>query len=188
MSYARGLFLFGPFVVLLLAFLAAPSRAEPLDLTEKRVAALAALPVLRGEAVTEESLSGKAVVVTFWASWCPPCHPEFDNLKQAQATFGDDLVIVAVNIFEEWGRFTGLTRRDAFLARKDPPFVVLAEGERVADFFGDVKRIPTVLVFAPDGRAVMHFIHTEGATKTHASYDEIAAAVEAALGRAAGQS
>lgn len=170
------------FAVLLLALLL-PARAgaEAVQLDGPRVEALAALPVLHGDAVNAEALAGKAVVVAFFASWCPPCHPEFDNLARAQATFGAELAIVAVNIFEVWGQFTGTARRDAFLARKAPPFHVLGDGEAVADLFAGVTRIPTVLVFAPDGRPVEHFIHLEGASKTHLSYEEIAAAVRRAL-------
>ncbi|WP_299397006.1 TlpA disulfide reductase family protein [Pelagibius sp.] len=183
---------FAPFLaVLLLAALyldTGPARAEPVQLDGQRVDALAALPSLRGAAVTSEALAGKAVVVAFWASWCPPCHPEFDNLARLQETYGDAVAIVAVNIFEEFGRFTGTVRRDGFLAKKDPPFHVVAEGEQVAGLFQDVTRIPTVFVFAPDGRPVMHFIHEQGATKTHASYEELRAAVAAALGSAPAES
>ena len=164
-------------------FAAGPAAAETVRLDAARVTALSGLPVLHGEAVTQDALAGKAVVVAFWASWCPPCHPEFDNLAKLQGTYGEELAIVAVNIFEEWGRFTGTTRRDGFLARKDPPFHVVAEGEGVATLFDDVTRIPTVFVFGPGGDPVMHFIHAEGATKTHASYAELAEAVDAALGR-----
>lgn len=175
-----------PFFAALL-FFAASVAAEPRGLDGARVEALSALPVLSGAAVTPEALAGKAVVVAFWASWCPPCHPEFDNLKQAQQTYGDDVAIVAVNIFEEFGRFKGTARRDGFLARKDPPFHVVAEGEQVAALFEDVARIPTVFIFAPDGRPVMHFVHAEGSFKTHASYMEIAAALNTALGKSPGE-
>ena len=171
------------FLVAALVLAVAPVRAEPVHLDDQRVEALAALPSLSGAAVTPEALAGKAVVVAFWASWCPPCHPEFDNLAQLQQTYGGEVAIVAVNIFEEFGRFTGTARRDAFLAKKDPPFHVVAEGEGIAALFDEVTRIPTVFVFAPDGRPVMHFVHAQGATKTHASYAELAEAVDAALGR-----
>jgi hypothetical protein len=58
---------------------------------------------------------------------------------------------------------------------------VVGEGERVAELFGPVTRIPTTIVFGRDGRPAMHFIHLLGADKTHASLDELRAAVAAAL-------
>ncbi len=160
---------------------AGPLQAEAPRLDGERRAALADLPRLHGPPVTEAALAGKVVIVAFFASWCPPCHPEFDNLTKAQRTFGGELAIVAVNIFEVWGAFTGTARRAAFLARKDPPFHVVGDGEAVAGLFAGVTRIPTLLVFAADGAPLLHFVHEEGATKTHASFEEIAAAVRAAL-------
>ena len=52
---------------------------------------------------------------------------------------------------------------------------------RVAELFGPVTRIPTTFVFGRDGRPAMHFIHEQGASKTHASLGELRAAVAAAL-------
>ncbi len=56
--------------------------------------------------------------------------------------------------------------------------MVLSGIEQVAQLFGDVTRIPTLLVFDRNGRPSFHFIHEEGAKKTHAGLSEITAAVE----------
>jgi thiol-disulfide isomerase/thioredoxin len=38
----------------------------------------------------------------FFASWCPPCRTEFENLNTLKAEFATAIEIVAVNIFEAW--------------------------------------------------------------------------------------
>ncbi len=144
--------------------------------------ALAALPALRGAAPKEAELAGRIVIVSFFASWCPPCHPEFDHLKAIHARYAAaGVTIVAVNIFEAYGKDNGGARLGKFLAGKDPAFHVLGDGESVAGIFGGVKRIPTVFVFGRDGQPVLHFIHERGATKTHVGYEELESAVRTAL-------
>ena len=129
-----------------------------------------------------EALEDRIVVLAFFASWCPPCHPEFDHLKAIDARYRDDEVtVVAVNIFEDYIGGGDTARLEAFLVAKAPAFAVLGEGERVAGLFGKVERIPTLFVFGTDGGPVLHFIHARGAKKTHAGYDEIEAAVRGLL-------
>ena len=168
-------------LVLLLLVLLAPARAaaEEIVLDEPRRQALAGLPLLRGEAVTPGDLEGRVVVVAFFASWCPPCGPEFENLKAVHADH--DPVILAVNIFETWTGDNDPGRLARFLERRDPGFPILGDGEAVAALFGQVERIPTVFVFGRDGRPTLHFIHAKGATKTHATREELDAAIRAAL-------
>jgi thiol-disulfide isomerase/thioredoxin len=40
---------------------------------------------------------GKAVVLDFWAGWCPFCVNEMPELQAAQDEYGDDLVMIGVH-------------------------------------------------------------------------------------------
>ena len=146
-------------LVVLLSLFSAPASLkaeETVALDNDRRAALAALPALRGAPLEAAALEGRAVVVTFFASWCPPCHVEFDHLKAVKRHYGDAVEIVAVNIFEEdFGDSRGGKRLEAFLDKKDPPFFLLGEGARVASLFDDVTRIPTLYVFDGQGRQTL---------------------------------
>jgi thiol-disulfide isomerase/thioredoxin len=52
-----------------------------------------------GKVVTLEQLRGKAVLITFWASWCGPCRVELPELERLNAELGDQgFVLLAVNV------------------------------------------------------------------------------------------
>ncbi len=150
------------------AVAASPSLDAPLRDT------LAALPTLRNEKLVSSDLENKVVVVAFFASWCPPCNPEFDHLEAVRKKFAHQPVeVLAVNIFESFAGSGSDARLKAFLDRKNPGFVTIGNGESVSEAFGSVKRIPSVFLFDKNGDLAFNFIHEEGARKTHIEADEL---------------
>jgi cytochrome c biogenesis protein CcmG/thiol:disulfide interchange protein DsbE len=46
-----------------------------------------------GQTVTLSDLSGKVVIINFWASWCPPCREEAAYLEQTWRKYKDQGVV-----------------------------------------------------------------------------------------------
>ena len=51
-----------------------------------------------GNEVPLESFRGRVVVLSVWASWCPPCRAEVPRLNRLAASGGEELVVVGVNV------------------------------------------------------------------------------------------
>ena len=101
---------------------------------------------LQGQVWTPSRLRGKAVVLNFWATWCPPCREEMPSLQTLHELGGGDLVVMGINVREPASR----VRRYLESAGLQFPVVLDPQGE-LAQRFG-VKTYPTTLLIAPDGQ------------------------------------
>ena len=121
----------------------------------------------------------KVIVMSFFASWCPPCRVEFEQLQRLHAAYaGRGLRVVVVNLFEDWGGFSdGGVRLVNYLVRRNPTFPVVKGNQVAAAAFGNVARIPTLFIFGRDGRQATRFVHEQGMAKTHLSMDELRAVI-----------
>ena len=157
--------------------------AEPdVVLSSSLKAKLLSLPNITGETLSAVDLAGKVTVVSFFASWCPPCNAEFDHLAELRTRYGNDLTILSINVFEKYGAFKDRgARLRRFLSRHKPEHAVITGNPSVRDAFGSIERIPTLYVFGRDGRTAFEFVHAQGAAKTNATMAELQAAVDAAL-------
>lgn len=105
--------------------------------------------------LTLSSLRGKAVVLNFWATWCPPCRREMPLLDSVQAEFKDrGLVVVGVNLNEAPQTVAAYIRQVgvSYPTWRDTPVGQSGFDRTSALYarFGGVG-LPTTLFIAPDG-------------------------------------
>ena len=91
---------------------------------------------------------GSALVVHFWASWCPECAEELPWLAEAAARCGGAVRVVPVNV--------GETRTDAedFLARHRLPFPLLRDPDG-REFRRFAHGLPANAIWTRSGRRVL---------------------------------
>ncbi len=160
-------------------------RAEPVNrpvLSQSTLQAIAGLPAVEGaEATSLNDINGKPLLVTFFASWCPPCREEFAHLNELHEKYADtDLRILAINVYEAWDENDAI-RMQKFISTTLPKFPALKGSEEIREMFGGIDRIPTVLGFDQAGNPAYHFVHKRGANKTNATFDELDKAAIALL-------
>ena len=112
---------------------------------------LAALPSfkltdLAGHPLTSEQLVGRAVLVEFWATWCPPCRSTLQWLGTLKQQYGDKLAVVALAVEspqEQVGSTVGSLSQELRWAVADTP---------TAAAFGDITSVPTMFIFDKTGK------------------------------------
>jgi thiol-disulfide isomerase/thioredoxin len=96
-----------------------------------------------------KSLKGRAVVVNFWATWCPPCRREMPSLEKLRLlTQGKNISIVTVNVGED------IDTVFSFINDLDPTpeFTMLFDTDSSVMSKWKVMGLPTTYVVGPKGR------------------------------------
>jgi thiol-disulfide isomerase/thioredoxin len=124
----------------------------PLDF---QIAVYQGQDTLGGEQVNFSGVvsQGKPVVLNFWAGLCPPCRLEMPDFQAVHEAYGDQVLLVGVDV----GTFTGLGTEDDGRALLQEVGVTYPAGTTASP---DVLRayqvigMPTTVFIAPDGQVV----------------------------------
>ena len=101
---------------------------------------------LSGRSITAEQLSGRVVMVEFWATWCTPCRSTLRWLGELKQKYGDNLTVLALAVEspeDQIKSIAGSLSPDLRWAITDAP---------TARAFGDITAVPTMFLFDRAGR------------------------------------
>jgi len=107
-----------------------------------------------GKLALPQDLLGKAVVVDFWATWCPPCvaaAPKMVELYEKYHSQGVEFVGVSLDPAESKARLEEFIRQHGM--RWVHAFSGLGSSDPTAQRYG-VESIPSVWVIGRDGRVI----------------------------------
>jgi len=124
---------------------ASAQAASPVDAPIPALPAFA-LTDLEGRPVTAEDLEGRAVLVEFWATWCPPCRGTLAWLGELQRRHTGKLVVIAAAIESDEADVRRIRDELGLELR-----VAMGTPE-MARAFGDVSAVPTLFVFDREGK------------------------------------
>jgi peroxiredoxin len=104
-----------------------------------------------GKTVRLADLRGKAVLLNFWATWCPPCKIEIPWFVDLQKQYGPQgLQIVGVAMDD--GNSRNAVAK--FAKEMGVNYTVLLGNDKVGDAYGGVEALPTTFYIGRDGKIV----------------------------------
>jgi peroxiredoxin len=108
---------------------------------------------IHGPRLSLGDVRGKVVVLTFWATWCPPCRADLVLLEDLYRRLGvEHLAVIAVNVQES----SAVVQK--YIDALGLTFAVLVDPRGEIQRSYGVIGLPTTFLIARDGRAVARAI------------------------------
>jgi thiol-disulfide isomerase/thioredoxin len=101
-----------------------------------------------GDAIKVTDFAGKAIVVTFWATWCPYCLKELPVLENVQNAAGKDKIeVIAVNVESR-----DVFRRAWSVMHEQFKMTLVNDVNRRSQDPYEATGLPTMVIIGRDGR------------------------------------
>jgi len=102
-----------------------------------------------GKVVSTADWTGKAVLLNFWATWCPPCRLEIPILIALQKKYEGRLLVIGVS--EDEDRPEEVLK---FAQRVGINYPVVMATSQLLSAWGGVEALPTTFLINPEGRVL----------------------------------
>jgi thiol-disulfide isomerase/thioredoxin len=143
-------YIFGPVIIALIIVLQFSNNPA---YSATRMPAFSLENVITGKEVGSDSFAGKSLLITFFATWCPPCIQEIPNLIEVQNEFGPKkFSVVALSVDQK-----GKTVVKRMVEKKNINYPVMMADSSVTRDFGGVYGIPTSFLVNKKGNVVKKY-------------------------------
>lgn len=107
-----------------------------------------------GESVSISDLTGKPVIINFWASTCPYCLDEMPHFQDMYDTYSEDIEFVMLDIIG----FNGETEADGrdYIETHGYTFPVYYDTESEAMYAFGLRSLPMTLFIDKDGNMIAY--------------------------------
>ncbi len=138
--------------LLLVSFLAVMMFFQPVSAASKMPSFV--LPdVVSGTKIDSQQFSGKTLLVTFFATWCPPCMQEVPDLIELQSKYASKGFSVVGLAVDQGG--PGAVKK--LVEKRSINYPVLMANSATARAFGGVVGIPTSFLVNSKGTVVKKY-------------------------------
>ena len=141
------------FALLFSTFAFAQPDIDLIELKHKPPAPDFVLPDMQNKDHQLSDYLGKPVIITFWATWCPPCIKELPSFNRAWAKLKDeDIVLLGVNVNED------IETIESFKLEYPIDFTILRDenAEQIENW--KMTGLPTTFIVDAEGRVVYQAI------------------------------
>jgi thiol-disulfide isomerase/thioredoxin len=108
---------------------------------------------LVGQPVSSAAFPGKVVLLSFWATWCPPCRLEIPELIELQNRYKDKLQIIGISM-DDADTPAEVSHVKDVAAQLGINYPVVMASHEMVDEYGGVPALPTTFVLNTSGRIV----------------------------------
>jgi thiol-disulfide isomerase/thioredoxin len=128
------------------------------------------LPKVGGGSISLDNYKGKVVVLDFMATWCGPCVTELAHLKDIDQGYGDDVVILSIDVDAQEDDPVLLP----FIAQHSITWPVLRDTAGISQASGySASSIPTLVIINKDGYIQQRFVGVTQASALESVIDSI---------------
>lgn len=135
---------------------AAPSAIDPAAAISK--APDFSLQTIDGQTLRLSDYKNKAVILNFWATWCPPCRAEIPDMIELQEKYGNkNFSFIGIAVSDKIGNV------QRFVKDKGINYPVAMGNESVTDAYGQfieggMRGIPTTFIINTKGEVLGYFV------------------------------
>lgn len=114
-----------------------------------------------GVLFSSSEFQGKATLIDFWATWCPPCQEEVPGFVELYNRYRDKgLVVVGISVDEG-----GVEQVKAFMEKYSVNYPIVMADDEVLRAFGGIRGLPTTFLVNAQGRIVKRYVGFHSATE-----------------------